>query len=83
MNAKPHVIIYTKPGCHLCVEAKAEIARAACGDGYTLQEINIESDAALVSRYGWEIPVVVVNGVVAFKYRLTADEFRDALKKYS
>lgn len=82
MKTNPHVIIYTKPGCHLCDEAKAQIAAAACDNLYTLEEINIEDDPALSKRYGWDIPVVLVNGTVAFKHRLTAADFRDALAKY-
>jgi hypothetical protein len=54
---------------------------AGCDDEYELEEINIETDAALKERYGWEIPVIVINGVKAFKYRLTADEFRRKLRR--
>ncbi|MCA1594651.1 MAG: glutaredoxin family protein [Acidobacteria bacterium] len=81
MTTKAHVIIYTKPGCHLCEEARREIAKAACGDLFTLEEVNIETDPALVRRYGWEIPVVTINGIMAFKNHVRADEFRDALRK--
>jgi glutaredoxin len=77
------VILYTRPGCHLCEEAKAQMLAAGCSDEYTLEEVNIETDAALVERYGLEIPVVVINGVKAFKYRLTAAEFKQKLRRLS
>jgi glutaredoxin len=80
---KAHVILYTRPGCHLCEEAKAEMLAAGCAGEYTLEEVNIETDAALHERYGWEIPVIVINGVKAFKYRLTADEFKRKLRRLS
>jgi glutaredoxin len=81
MPMKAHVILYTRPGCHLCEEAKDEILASGCTDEYVLEEINIETDAALKERYGWEIPVIFINGIKAFKYRLTADEFRRKLRR--
>ncbi len=78
---KAHVILYTRPGCHLCEEAKQEMLAAGCAGEYTFEEVNIETEAALKERYGWEIPVIVINGVKAFKYRLTADEFKRKLRR--
>jgi hypothetical protein len=52
-------------------------------DEYVLEEVNIETDDALRAQYGWEIPVVVINGVKAFKYRLTAREFKRKLRRLS
>jgi glutaredoxin len=76
MSHKPHVIFYTKPGCHLCDEAKSELARAGLRARYTFEEVNILDDPELHRRYGTDIPVVVIDGTHAFKHRLTAEEFR-------
>jgi glutaredoxin len=78
-KAKAHVIIYNRPGCHLCEEAKQAIDSAECVNEYTLEEVNIESDAALLRLYRYDIPVVMINGEEAFRHRLTADEFRRRL----
>jgi glutaredoxin len=78
---KAQVTLYTRPGCHLCVEARREILAAGCDEGYNLAEVNIDEDAALQTRYGWDIPVVTINGVVAFKHRLTAADFRRELRR--
>jgi glutaredoxin len=75
-----HVIIYSRPGCHLCDEAKRAIEGAGCQNEYTLEEINIESDSDLLSRYQYDIPVITINGVEAFRHRLTAVEFRKKLR---
>lgn len=83
MTTRPHVILYTKPGCHLCAEAKREIEDAGCAGLYTFEEVNILSDPELLRRYGTEIPVVVIEGTHAFKYHLTAAEFRRAIQKES
>jgi glutaredoxin len=80
-TAKARVIIYTRPGCHLCDEAKAQIARAGCDDLFSLEEINIDSDTELVRRHGHDIPVVTIDGAHAFKYRLTAEDFRRELRR--
>jgi glutaredoxin len=73
---KAQVIIYSRPGCHLCEEAKAVMASALCDEYYTLHEVNIESDSNLLERYRNDIPVITINGVEVFKHRLTAAEFR-------
>ena len=62
---KAHVIVYSRPGCHLCDEAKAAIKDANCSDRYTLEEVNIESDEELLKKYKYDIPVVTIDGVEA------------------
>lgn len=81
MDKRVQIILYSKPGCHLCEVMKAEIARADCADLYQMEEINIETDADLRARYAWDIPVLAINGVEAFRHRLTADAFRNHLLK--
>ena len=78
-SEKAHVIIYSRPGCHLCDEAKQAIEAAQCLDEYTLEEINIESDPGLLSRYQYDIPVITINGAEAFRHRLTPEAFRERL----
>ncbi|HVG32536.1 MAG TPA: glutaredoxin family protein [Pyrinomonadaceae bacterium] len=79
MKNKAQVQIYTRPGCHLCEEAKREILAARCADQYVLEEVNIDTDPVLKELYGREIPVITINGTKAFKYRLTAAEFKRKL----
>lgn len=70
-----HVIIYSRPGCHLCDEAKAAIQNSGCSDRFTLEEVNIESDEELLRKYKYDIPIVMIDGVEAFRHRVNADEF--------
>lgn len=81
MKDQVQVILYSKPGCHLCEVMKKEMAKVDCAELYELQEINIESDAELLARYRHDIPVLMIDGVEAFRHRLTADSFRACLKK--
>ena len=83
MKEKIQIILYSKPGCHLCEEMKADMAKADCADLYELNEINIESDDALLARYHDDIPVLTINGVEAFKHRLVAEQFRAYLREFS
>ena len=76
---KARVVLYSKPGCHLCEEMKEEMNRAGCSELYELDEVNIEDDPDLFARYRYEIPVLSVNGIEAFRYHLRADEFRNYL----
>jgi len=55
---------------------KVEISRAGCAELYTLEEVDIEGEAELFARYQYEIPVLLINGVEAFRHRLLPDEFK-------
>ena len=81
VNKRVQVILYSKPGCHLCEVMKKEMAKAGSADQYELEEINIETDAELFERYRHDIPVLMIGGVEAFRHRLTADSFRAYLTK--
>ena len=70
------VIIYSKPDCHLCEEAQAAMRAAGCSDLFTIEEVNIETDAELFARYRYDIPVIMIDGTEAFRHRLIAEEFK-------
>jgi glutaredoxin len=48
-SEKARAIVYSRPGCHLCEEAKQAIESAQCANEYTLEEIDIESDVVCCS----------------------------------
>ncbi|MDX6304122.1 MAG: hypothetical protein QOI77_1091 [Blastocatellia bacterium] len=75
MESKVTVTLYTRPGCHLCDEMKDVISSSGCGGLYALEELDIERDPELFARYQFEIPVLFINGVEAFRHRVSADEF--------
>ena len=72
--------IYSRPGCHLCDEMEATIARVALTIPLTLEHIDISTDPALEALYGLEIPVLMVDGTKAAKYRVSEDELLRILK---
>jgi glutaredoxin len=59
------IVVYSRPGCHLCEEALEAVA-ALHGEGYRfeLREVDIESDEGLLRRLLERIPVVEVEGAV-------------------
>ena len=77
---KLQVIVYSRPGCHLCDEARQTINSAGCNDLFTLEEINIESDRELLRKYKYDIPVVMIDGQEAFRHRVDANKFRELVQ---
>ena len=73
--SKPRVTLYTRAGCCLCVEAKLVVAEARRRADFDYEELDIDLDAELRRRYNDEVPVIVINQVKAFKYRVDRDEF--------
>jgi len=71
--------IYSRPGCHLCDEMKAVVRVVAQSVPLSLEEIDISTDPALEARYGLEIPVLMVEGKKAAKYRIGERELRQVL----
>ena len=63
-----NVVLYGRPGCHLCDDARAMLERA----GVAYDERNIEADDELFRRYLERIPVIVIDGEEAFE--LVVDE---------
>ena len=80
-NAVIVLTIYSRPGCHLCDEMKAVVQRAARSAPMTVEEIDISLDTELDERYGLEIPVLMVNGKKAAKYRVTEEELVRILRE--
>lgn len=83
MKSTSEVIIYTRPGCHLCEEAKAAINAAGCEGEFLLKELNIDDDPLLREQYGYDIPVIFINGVKVFKHRVDPREFKRKLRRLS
>ena len=75
------VTLYTRPGCHLCEEAKAAIAPLILEFGAVLREVNIDEDSDLRERYGWDVPVIFIGVHKAAKHRVDLAQFRRQLEE--
>jgi len=70
----------TRPGCSLCEEPKRLIEQAAARGLCTWEAINIDQDRSLKRLYGWDIPVILIDGDVCFKHRMDDDAFISMLE---
>ena len=75
------VTVYSKPGCHLCEEAVRLLQRVQKQHPFTLEEVNIQDDPALLAEYGEQIPVVTLNGTFLFEYAVDEARLRQLLKE--
>lgn len=75
------VTLYTRPGCHLCEDAKALMQPLLQAFGATLREVNIDEDAELTRRYGLDIPVIFLGAHKAAKHRVNPQQFRRQLEE--
>ena len=73
------VTIYSRPGCHLCDQMKAIVDRVARSVAIVVEEIDVSTDPVLETLYGGDIPVLLVGGTKAAKYRVTEAELRRIL----
>lgn len=77
--------LLSKPGCHLCDDARAVVAEvvAAVGDKVrapiTVDELSILDDPDLLEEYSEEIPVLLINGRVHNIWRIEPVRLRAAL----
>ncbi len=77
----PQVTLYGKPECCLCDQAMEVLLKVRESVPFELEKIDISADPELLERFGREIPVILVNKVKAFRYRVTEDRFRKVLAK--
>lgn len=68
------VTLYEREGCHLCEEAGVLLDEMLGPDGYA--RVDIETDDALVLRYGFRIPVIGLDGVDRLEAPITAPDLR-------
>ena len=75
------VLLYSKPGCHLCEDARAVIAQVCADVGAGFEEVDITTDPALVRAYGEQIPVTFVDGAQHDFWRVDEQRLRAALAR--
>ena len=75
------VTLYTRPGCHLCEEAKAQIAPLLQRAGARLREVNIDADPELRERYNMDVPVIFLSARKVAKHRVNLEQFRRELNE--
>jgi glutaredoxin len=75
----PDVVLYGKPGCHLCDDVRDVLERVRAEVGFALHERDITADDALHRAYLERIPVVTIDGEEAFEHFVDERELRRRL----
>jgi glutaredoxin len=73
--------IYSRPGCHLCEEAKAHIAPLVKCFGARLHEVNIDADPVLRARYNDDVPVLFLGPRKVAKHKVNLDQLKRQLER--
>jgi len=75
------ITLLSRPGCHLCDDARAVVARVAADLGLSWEERDITGSAADMSQYGEMIPVTLIDGVQHDFWRVSEPRLRAALDR--
>ena len=66
------LVLYSRPGCHLCDEARIVLERI----GEPFDEVDIDSDDELFKRYLERIPVVALDGEELYDFFVDEQDLR-------
>ena len=77
------VVIYSKPGCHLCEDAAVQLYRLRQAHPFELREVNILSDPETFERFKHDIPVVFIDGKQSSEHYFDARQFLEHLEGQS
>lgn len=70
------VVLYSRPGCHLCDVARDVLLAERARTPFDLQEVSIEGDDALELEYAIRIPVIEIDGAEVFEVEVNPEELR-------
>lgn len=69
----------TRVDCHLCEIARDTVTEVVAGRDVNVREIDIDTDDDLVAQYGWDVPVVLLNGRQHSFHRVEKDRLSKAI----
>jgi hypothetical protein len=73
------VRLLTRPGCHLCDDARPVVARVCADLGVGWEEVDVTADEALLAQFWEQIPVTMVDGRQHDFWRVDETRLRAAL----
>jgi glutaredoxin len=77
--SEPRIVLYTRPGCHLCDDARTAVETVCAELGESYAEVSIVDSPDLERRFGHEIPVTFVDGRQHDFWRVDPARLRAAL----
>jgi glutaredoxin len=73
------VVLYGRPGCCLCDDARGVLERVREEHPFELLERDIETDDALLAAYLERIPVITLDGEELFDFAVDEAVLRERL----
>lgn len=73
------VVLWSRPGCHLCDDARTVVASVCARAAADFEERSILTDAHAFARFAELVPVVEVDGEVVATWRVDAADLRALL----
>jgi glutaredoxin len=78
---RPLVEIYSKPGCCLCVATRKAVDSVRMHLSFELVERDVREDVSAWKRWRYDIPVVCIDGAVAFIHGVTEEALETRLRE--
>ena len=79
---KPVVTVYSRSGCHLCENVEVTLAGLTEELNFDLEIKLIDGSPELEKLYGYEVPVIHINGEHHDFFRVDVERFRSSLEKH-
>jgi len=72
--------LYGRAGCELCDDMLAVVKRVADERGLSVETVDVDTDPCLAAEYGFDVPVLSIDGEEAFRHRVTEAALRARLR---
>ena len=73
------VTLFSRPGCHLCDDARETLEAVRATHPFVMEERDIEADDAPFRAYLERIPVVLLDGTELYDFHVDAVDLRARL----
>jgi hypothetical protein len=72
--------LYTRAGCPLCEEMAAEVGALIAASGHHLNPVDVDADALLKQRFGWDVPLLFDGDTEICRHQLNLPAFQEWLR---
>ncbi len=73
------VTLYSRSNCHLCDVAMETLTNLQSELKFEIEKLLIDGDAELETKYGEQVPVILINGKQHDFFRVDPERFRKAI----
>ena len=73
------VTLYSRSNCHLCDVAMETLTNLQGELKFEIEKLLIDGDAELETKYGEQVPVILINGKQHDFFRVDPERFRKAI----